>query len=509
MHEFIDPRIENCPSADTRRSRTTTVVEDLAELHELCHEGRLYDVERWIADGRPLQAAEGMTRGRLASALEIALDAGNHSLALLLLSNGYDANREVASPLDPALRARRFDLVQLLLVWGADPHGVDLSDLFGTYRSELFEQFRDLGVDFTAGHALAEAMAYHTSNKPLVGFVKRHRLADPRIQKELDIALAHHASEGNEKGVQLCLWAGANSHNPVPSLRFGTSSSEEDDDPVDGDGFSGFSAIYEACQAGHSQIFNRLGPDPAKDDFEELWRVACDPSIIETLARHGPPKNVGAVIQHHMWWATFSDAWRRVETLRRIFAIGVRWERSTPEEIANLRRSLLKAADQVLVDLIKLLATSDYCSPEILKELGRTPSIRARMMKVGFIPSGDRHDRFNQIRPTRSREVQKKFGVPVARPAQATTASVPRSVVVGARRPNESRVQLTREELFERVWSTAVSTLAREWGLSGPGLKKLCRRLVIPVPPRGYWAKLKAGRPVRRPKLPVLLTETS
>jgi hypothetical protein len=403
---------------------------------------------------------------------------------------------------------RRFDLVQLLLLWGADPHRVELGELFGTYRSDLFEQFRDLGIDITAGHALAEAIGYHTSNKPLFGFAKRHRLADPKIQKELDIALAHHAGEGNEKGVQLCLWAGANSHIGVPSLRYGTGSPEDDDDD-DGDRFLGFSAVHEACHGGHSEIFNRLGADPAKDDFEDLWRVASDPSIIETLARHQLPKDVGAIIQHHVWWATFSESWQRLETLSRIFAIGVRWNSSTADETADLRRSLLKASDSVFIDLMKLFSVGDYCSPEILRELARTPAMRARMMKVGFIPSADRHDRFNQIRPTRSREVQEKFGVSVARTKRAATTPVPRSVVVGPRRPNEGGVQLTREELFDRVWSTAVSTLAKEWGLSGTGLKKVCRRLAVPVPPRGYWAKLKAGKPVRRPKLPVTLEETS
>jgi hypothetical protein len=58
---------------------------------------------------------------------------------------------------------------------------------------------------------LAEALAYHTSNKPLFGFAKRHREYDPAIQKQLNIALLHHTEEGNEKGVQLCLWAG-----PIP-----------------------------------------------------------------------------------------------------------------------------------------------------------------------------------------------------------------------------------------------------------------------------------------------------
>jgi hypothetical protein len=58
---------------------------------------------------------------------------------------------------------------------------------------------------------LAEALAYHTSNKPIFGFAKRHREHDPAIQNELNIALAHHAAEGNEKGIALCLCVGAES----------------------------------------------------------------------------------------------------------------------------------------------------------------------------------------------------------------------------------------------------------------------------------------------------------
>ena len=103
------------------------------------------------------------------------------------------------------LRNRRWDLLDLLLEWGADPKSVSVGDLFDSYNSKLFERFRELSVDLTAGHELAYALGYHTSNKPLFGYVKHHR-DDPKIQKELDIALAHHAKEENEKGVQLCLW---------------------------------------------------------------------------------------------------------------------------------------------------------------------------------------------------------------------------------------------------------------------------------------------------------------
>jgi hypothetical protein len=60
----------------------------------------------------------------------------------------------------------------------------------------------------------------------------------------------------------------------------------------------------------------------------------------------------------------------------------------------------------------------------------------------------------------------------------------------------------TRLELFELVWSEPVKTLAARFHLSGPGLAKACARSNIPRPPRGYWAKLAAGKKVYRPNLP-------
>ena len=193
------------------RSIITSDPASLDELYQLCQEGRLYEVDSWIAAGNPLQLAEGIRpKGRrTTSALCISLELGNHSLTLLLLRSGYDPNLEPESPLNTALRIRRLDLVDLLLEWQVDSHCVDLETLFGTYRSDLFERFRSIGVDMTEGHALAETLAYHTSNKPLFGFAKRYCGVDPGIQEELDAALVYHVSEGNEKGTLLSLWAGA------------------------------------------------------------------------------------------------------------------------------------------------------------------------------------------------------------------------------------------------------------------------------------------------------------
>ena len=69
---------------------------------------------------------------------------------------------------------------------------------------------------------------------------------------------------------------------------------------------------------------------------------------------------------------------------------------------------------------MKLFAMDSYCSPEIVRELARTPSMRARVSKVGFIQSPvDQYQRFERIRPTRSREVLAKAGSKYQDPRRA------------------------------------------------------------------------------------------
>jgi len=62
--------------------------------------------------------------------------------------------------------------------------------------------------------------------------------------------------------------------------------------------------------------------------------------------------------------------------------------------------------------------------------------------------------------------------------------------------------QIGREELYDLVWGEAMATLAPKLGLSDVGLKKRCKNLGVPTPPRGYWAKLEAGKSVKRTALP-------
>jgi len=62
---------------------------------------------------------------------------------------------------------------------------------------------------------------------------------------------------------------------------------------------------------------------------------------------------------------------------------------------------------------------------------------------------------------------------------------------------------VTRIALYEQVWAAPMMKLATQYRITGTGLAKVCRKANIPVPPRGYWAKLQYGKPViKRPLLP-------
>lgn len=63
-------------------------------------------------------------------------------------------------------------------------------------------------------------------------------------------------------------------------------------------------------------------------------------------------------------------------------------------------------------------------------------------------------------------------------------------------------ISLTREQLYERVWAEPIDRLCKEFGLSNVGLRKVCIRHDIPVPPRGYWARRQHGQRVHQPPLP-------
>lgn len=64
---------------------------------------------------------------------------------------------------------------------------------------------------------------------------------------------------------------------------------------------------------------------------------------------------------------------------------------------------------------------------------------------------------------------------------------------------------VTRSELFELVWAEPMLCVAKRFNVSASYLARICTRLNVPRPARGYWTKLAVGKAPPRDTLPAAL----
>lgn len=63
-------------------------------------------------------------------------------------------------------------------------------------------------------------------------------------------------------------------------------------------------------------------------------------------------------------------------------------------------------------------------------------------------------------------------------------------------------MSVSREKLYEEVWAEPMLKVAARYGVSSSFLARVCRRMNVPCPPRGYWARKTAGLASKAPPLP-------
>lgn len=73
--------------------------------------------------------------------------------------------------------------------------------------------------------------------------------------------------------------------------------------------------------------------------------------------------------------------------------------------------------------------------------------------------------------------------------------------VMGIEIRNAQSKELTRQELYELVWSMPMTKVGKQLEISDVAVRKICIKFDIPRPPQGYWASERRRRHVR-PVLP-------
>jgi hypothetical protein len=78
--------------------------------------------------------------------------------------------------------------------------------------------------------------------------------------------------------------------------------------------------------------------------------------------------------------------------------------------------------------------------------------------------------------------------------------------IVDSGEPREPSTRtVTREGLYRRVWSSPATHVAADLGITSTALAKIARKLDVPVPPPGFWARKRAGQSVEVLALPAPL----
>ena len=134
--------------------RHDEIPDDLKKFIAHCRAGHLFEVQRWIAAGKPFQMPEGRF---YTCPLRVAIDSGFHSMVEVLLRAGVSESEKMAG-LRQAIKRRRSDLVELLAGHGAEASRIGFDELMRSGQPDVFRWFIDRGMDMEKGWPIARAL---------------------------------------------------------------------------------------------------------------------------------------------------------------------------------------------------------------------------------------------------------------------------------------------------------------------------------------------------------------
>lgn len=107
------------------------------------------------------------------------------------------------------------------------------------------------------------------------------------------------------------------------------------------------------------------------------------------------------------------------------------------------------------------------------------------------------------------RNLKRAFEIQKARPqlrervlAEQIIRTPPAHTAEHLRLVQSTVISWNRVELYAEVWDQPLVKLSRKYGISDVRLGKVCRKLKIPHPGRGFWAKRAVGQTVEQVPLP-------
>jgi hypothetical protein len=489
MRNLKSPEPESFPNEPS--SHTTEQVE---ELLRLCRAGKLCEVEAWIDAGGSLTIPAEFKN----SPLEVAVETGFHSLVLLLARN--ERQQQIKNKaLQKATELHQFDLIELLVREGARVSEVPLLHALRTRDPKIMKFYLEHGADAITGTPFSDAFCerMQTALGPIVEDRKTHPKLGGQLQERLDRALRFFCREGDLEWVSLLVLAGADPRTRGPRHY-------EPDDPE-----RHVTALKVAASGESVEVLKRLKPNRETDDLEDLLvcaslfpRREMIAYLLEIGANANGKENGGSeAIDGCLWnihFKSFSSQhsgprlsslsfYEIFECIKLLARRGAIWRPDDSRRMNRVRKLFYECDPDVTIEWLKILKEtgcgdsdslhSFLCAPQMKEHLAEKKWWLAHLKMREFV--------FPRPRPADLAKLSRGNG-PLRVPAISS----------------ELRTRYNRADLFQRVWDKPVRIVAKELGVSDVALAKTCKKLYVPLPGRGYWARKAAGKNVGpRPEL--------
>jgi hypothetical protein len=347
----------------------TPVVEDTKQLVGLCRTGRLYEIERWIAAGKPLDVP-----AKYGSLLQVALQAGFHSLIELIAKHENNPSSKNAALAD-AVSLHRLDFIELLVEHGAEVKSVPFADVLLEWNPHIFRFFLARGADAVEGSPFAVAFSnkIRTALGPFVELKRSRPEMSAALQEQADCALRYFCGKGDMKWISLMLWAGANPRSLGPNL--------DKDYTNDPECFT--TALKEASYSGNVEVLKKLKPDPKRDDLSDLLHcvaVSGHSDAIKYLLEIGAipndkPNGGSSALDTCLWHLNFSysslyyrkslrskyEVSKGLDSVREVTAHGAIWNPSDQRAFNDLRKALYGCEPEVTIELLQIFKKHNAC----------------------------------------------------------------------------------------------------------------------------------------------------
>jgi ankyrin repeat protein len=470
-------------------------------LLRLCKLGRLFEVQNWISSGNSISVPAELKT----SPLRVALDSGFYSLVELLVRNEPSQDPKNRA-LRHALTNKRLDLIELLVSHGAEISAVPFIEVLLLWDPTIIRYFLDHGADLITESPFAVAFGerIRTALRPWRECREKYPDLAPQLQEQADRALRHFCFKEDLKWVSLLMWAGADPRSSGPTL--------EDDEDLDDSEHT--TALAAAAYGKNLQIFKRLKPDAKTDDIDRLLTRAANfghadvvQYLLELGAKPNDKLNGGSTALDNCFESFGYESFRyRFDstgfisaskasrycvsntraTTQLLLEQGALWRPDNAAQLGRVRRNLYECEPDVTLELVERLVKHTACTQDTIYNLLRTPA-----MKKHLIPAARRFGLLGfdvrtveqKAEDERQKEVSRQWAL------------------------RHLASKYNREEIYQEIWSEPIQHVAKRYKISDVGLAKVCKKLNIPRPGRGYWAIKAAGKTTpKRPPLPELST---